>query len=183
MTVWSALAGGFAGTIALTTTLAGASHLGLTRMDIPLREITHGLATHYHMDHAGSAQDLKNRGMRLIVTPEQEAFIAPMKAYMKEVDAYTDIALHDNVRVSCTDSRAFLKSLGFAGEIVHTPGHSDDSVSLVLDTGACFTGDLTHPMFATEEMAGRVANSWQLLRSLGATAVHAGHGPVRQLTA
>ncbi len=35
MTVWSALAGGFAGTIALTTTLAGASHLGLTRADLP----------------------------------------------------------------------------------------------------------------------------------------------------
>lgn len=35
MTVWSALAGGFAGTLVLSSALAVASHLGLTRMDIP----------------------------------------------------------------------------------------------------------------------------------------------------
>jgi len=35
MTVWSALAGGFAGTLVLSTMLAGASQLGLTRIDIP----------------------------------------------------------------------------------------------------------------------------------------------------
>ena len=39
----------------------------LTRCDIPFREVTHGVATHYHMDHAGAAQDLKDAGMRLIV--------------------------------------------------------------------------------------------------------------------
>jgi hypothetical protein len=35
VTVWSALAGGFAGTLVLTTVLAGANHLRLTRIDIP----------------------------------------------------------------------------------------------------------------------------------------------------
>ena len=35
MSVWAALAGGFVGTLALTTVIAGASHLGLTRMDLP----------------------------------------------------------------------------------------------------------------------------------------------------
>jgi len=35
MTLWSAIAGGFAGTLALTTLLAAASELGLTRIDIP----------------------------------------------------------------------------------------------------------------------------------------------------
>ena len=35
MTVWSALAGGFAGTLVLTVVIAGASELGLTRMDLP----------------------------------------------------------------------------------------------------------------------------------------------------
>ncbi|MHB1310671.1 MAG: MBL fold metallo-hydrolase [Gemmatimonadaceae bacterium] len=159
----------------------GALAANLERMGVPLAELTHGLATHYHLDHAGAAQDLKNRGMQLIVTPEQEAFIGPMKAFIKETDAYTEITLHDNVRVSCAGSRAFLKRLGFDGEIVHTPGHSDDSVSLVLDTGACFTGDLTHPMFATEATAELVARSWQRLRDLGATTVHAGHGPVRAM--
>ena len=35
MTVWGAIAGGFAGTLAMTTLLRVASELGLTRMDIP----------------------------------------------------------------------------------------------------------------------------------------------------
>jgi hypothetical protein len=35
MTAWGALIGGFAGTLVLTTMLATASHLRLTRMDIP----------------------------------------------------------------------------------------------------------------------------------------------------
>ncbi len=35
MSIWSALVGGFAGTLVLTITLAAASQLRLTRMDIP----------------------------------------------------------------------------------------------------------------------------------------------------
>ncbi|HKZ04242.1 MAG TPA: hypothetical protein VJU81_02125 [Methylomirabilota bacterium] len=35
MSVWSALAGGFTGTLVLTIVLAGASYLRLTRMDLP----------------------------------------------------------------------------------------------------------------------------------------------------
>jgi hypothetical protein len=35
MTLWNALVGGFAGTLVLTAMLAAASHLRLTRMDIP----------------------------------------------------------------------------------------------------------------------------------------------------
>ena len=35
MTVWGAIAGGFAGTLAMTTLLRAASELGLTRIDIP----------------------------------------------------------------------------------------------------------------------------------------------------
>lgn len=47
MSVWSALAGGFAGTLVLTSTLAGASHLGFTRMDIPFL-----LGTAFSLDRA-----------------------------------------------------------------------------------------------------------------------------------
>jgi hypothetical protein len=36
MTVWAALAGGFVGTIVLTSSLRFAQEIGLTRMDIPL---------------------------------------------------------------------------------------------------------------------------------------------------
>jgi len=157
----------------------GALTSNLERMGIPLAEVTHGLATHYHMDHAGCAQDLKNAGMRLIVTHDQVSAIPAMKQWIKPGDGYTDIAVNDNAVISCAESRAFLETIGFGGEIVPTPGHSDDSVTLVLDTGAAFTGDLTHPAFATEETAETVAASWKLLLERGATKVYPGHGPVR----
>ncbi len=35
MSIWGAFAGGFAGTLVLTTALAGASEMGLTRIDLP----------------------------------------------------------------------------------------------------------------------------------------------------
>lgn len=55
----------------------------LERKGIPLNEVRYGLATHYHIDHAGAAQDLKQRGMRLLVTEEQVDAIPLMKQWTK----------------------------------------------------------------------------------------------------
>ena len=153
----------------------------LARMDIPLPEIRYGLATHYHIDHAGAAQDLKQRGMKLLVTPEQVAAIPAMKQWTKPADGYTEIATHDNVVVSLSESRAFLKTLGMSGEILHTPGHSDDHVTLLLDSGAAFTGDL-NPMMPDEASQQMVERSWALLLDRGMTTIYPGHGPVRPVT-
>jgi ribonuclease/clavin/mitogillin len=161
--------------------MAGALFANLERKNIPMNELRYGFATHYHIDHAGAAQDLKNRGMKLIVTPEQVAALPAMKQWTKPDMHYTDIVATDNLRVTIADSRAFLASIGLAGEFVHTPGHSDDSVSVVLDSGDAFTGDLTPPGFAVEDDIETVANSWQALRERGATMVYAGHGPVRPM--
>ena len=60
---------------------------------------------------------------------------------------------------------------------------SSDSVSVLLDDGAVFTGDLTHPLMIGPENPDVVRSSWQLLKDRGATLVHAGHGPVRPLPA
>ncbi|MEO7966877.1 MAG: MBL fold metallo-hydrolase [Gemmatimonadaceae bacterium] len=151
------------------------------RMDVPLNQIKYALATHYHMDHAGLAQDLKLLGIPLLVVDVQTEWIPRMKDYMKPTDHFTDITLHDNVVISTQESRARLATVGIAGEILHTPGHSPDSVSLLLDDGSVFTGDLTHPMLMVEEEAERTSASWQLLRDHGALMVYPGHGGPRRL--
>jgi glyoxylase-like metal-dependent hydrolase (beta-lactamase superfamily II) len=74
-----------------------------------------------------------------------------------------------------------LDRLGIAGEILHTPGHSGDSVSLLLDDGPVFTGDLTDPTMVGPEDPDAVRASWQLLKDRGALQVYAGHGPIRPL--
>lgn len=155
----------------------------LERKGVPLSEIRYGLATHYHMDHAGLAQELKLAGVPLLVVSGQAPFIPLLKQHMKPADRFVDITLHDNVTITAEGSRAFLAKLGIDGQIVHTPGHSDDSVSLLLDNGMVFTGDLTHPAVVTEDNAGTVARSWNRLRDLGATFVYPGHGPGGPVTA
>jgi ribonuclease/clavin/mitogillin len=161
--------------------MAGALFANLERKSVPMSELRYGFATHYHIDHAGAAQDLKNRGMKLIVTPEQVAALPAMKQWTKPDMHYTDIVATDNLHVTIADSRALLASIGLAGEFVYTPGHSDDSVSVVLDSGEAFTGDLTPPGFAVEDDIETVAKSWQALLERGATMVYAGHGPVRPM--
>jgi glyoxylase-like metal-dependent hydrolase (beta-lactamase superfamily II) len=153
----------------------------LARMGVPLGEIRYGLATHYHLDHAGLAQELKQAGMQLLVPDLQLPWIPRVVDHVKPADRFTPITLHDNHVITLDESRAVLASIGIAGEILHTPGHSPDSVSLLLDDGAVFTGDLTHPMVVTEAEAPVTNASWDLLRARGATTVYAGHGPVRPL--
>ena len=148
----------------------------LDRMGVPLSEIRYGLATHFHIDHAGAAQDLKNRGVPLLVMQEQAEAIPLMKQAIKPTDLYTEITLPDNVVIPTSESRDFLKRIGIEGEILHTPGHSDDSVTLVLDIGCAFTGDLTLEAMATEQDADVVARSWNLLRERKVTTVYPGHG-------
>lgn len=155
---------------------AAALFANLDRMGVPLKELRFGLATHYHIDHAGAAQDLKNRGVPLLVMQEQVRAIPLMRQWTKASDSYTDISTHDNVVISCPESRALLASLGIEGEVLHTPGHSDDSVTLVLDIGCAFTGDLTRESMVATEDPAVVARSWQLLRDRNVTTIYPGHG-------
>lgn len=155
----------------------------LKRKDIPIGEIRYGLATHYHIDHAGVGQELKLAGVPLLVLDVQVKAIPEMKRWTKPQDQYLEITTHDNVTISINKSRALLESIGVQGEILHTPGHSEDSVSLLLDDGSVFTGDLTSLGYTAYEDVDVVAASWQLLRDLGARRVYPGHGPVYWLDA
>lgn len=153
----------------------------LNRKGVPLSEIRYALATHYHIDHAGLAQEFKLAGVALLVLDAQVSAIPQMKKWTKPQDRYVEITTHDNATITFGASRAVLEAIGIAGEILYTPGHSDDSVSLVLDDGSAFTGDLTPLALASEANADALAASWRRLRERGAKRIYPGHGPVRDL--
>jgi endoribonuclease LACTB2 len=153
----------------------------LKRKGIRLEAIDYLLVTHYHPDHGGIAQEVKNAGPRLIVLESQTRALADQKRYMKPDSGYVDIRRDDNVQLTFAESRAFLARLGFGGEIVPTPGHSDDSITLALDNGAAFTGDLHPPTVAGEEMLETVTQSWQRLQALKVSTLYPGHGPARPM--
>ena len=117
-------------------------------------------------------------GVPLLVVSGQEDAIPLLTRWAKPQDPFVAITLHDNVIVTAEDSRGLLRGLGIHGEIVPTPGHSDNSVSLLLDNGFVFSGDLPDPARATAESAAMVEHSWRVLRERGATTVYPGHGPV-----
>ena len=64
------------------------------------------------------------------------------------------------------DSRALLQEMGIAGTIIHTPGHSDDSISLMLDSGELFVGDL-NPLYELELHKGtQIGETWNALLAM-----------------
>jgi len=149
----------------------------LRKMGVPLGEIRYALATHYHIDHAGLAEELKREGVPLLVIDVQVSAIPMMKTWTKPVDHYVDITMDGNVTISCGESRLLLSRIGIAGEILHTPGHSDHCVSLLLDDGSVFTGDLPPEAFAYDNPVA--LGTWRLLRAHGASRVYPAHGPIR----
>jgi glyoxylase-like metal-dependent hydrolase (beta-lactamase superfamily II) len=153
----------------------------LKRKDISLQDIGYLLVTHYHPDHAGLAQEVKAKGIRLIVLEQQLAAIPVLKSYMKPINRYVEITLHDNLQLAVGESREFLKRIGITGDIIATPGHSVDSVSLVLDEGIAFTGDLPPPGFVEASASAILQQSWESLRALHVHTIYPGHGPARPM--
>jgi len=148
----------------------------LHRMDVPLSELRYALATHYHIDHAGLAEELKKEGVPLLVLDVQVQAIPVMKTWTKPADNYVEITAAGNVTISFEESRQLLAEIGIPGEILHTPGHSDHCVSLLLDDGSVFTGDLPAEPLAFDNPVALA--SWRLLRERGASRVYPAHGPV-----
>ncbi len=110
---------------------------------IRVRDIAYVLATHYHPDHMGLIPELMHQGVKLLLMETQRDsvhFSDPIFARDRLPFAPIDETAAAVIR--CADSRGFLESLGIKGEILSTPSHSPDSVSLLLDCGDCFVGDL-----------------------------------------
>jgi glyoxylase-like metal-dependent hydrolase (beta-lactamase superfamily II) len=157
----------------------GMMKANLKRMGVPLGEIRYALATHYHIDHAGLAEELKREGVPLLVLDVQVNAIPIMKQWTKPQDNFVDISEDGNVVISFEQSRPLLSQIGIVGEILHTPGHSEHCVSLLLDDGSVFTGDLPPEAFAFDNPLA--LSTWKMLRERGATRIYPAHGPVRSL--
>lgn len=157
----------------------GTMKANLKRMGVPLHEIRYAFATHYHIDHAGLAEELKREGVPLLVLDVQVDAIPLMKAWTKPEDHYVDITAAGNVVIAPEESRVLLADIGIGGEILHTPGHSDHCVSLLLDDGSVFTGDLPPEPYAFDNPVALA--TWRRLRERGATRVYPAHGPIRAL--
>ena len=78
-----------------------------------------------------------------------------------------------------------LEEYGIPGRVIHTPGHTPGSVSVLLDTGDAFVGCMAHNNFPFRLIPGlpifaedlpKLRDSWRSLLGQGVETVYPGHG-------
>ena len=141
------LLSGDKGSILIDTDYAGtikAFYKSIKGLGIRISDITYILATHYHPDHMGLISELMESGVKLILMESQKDSVnysdgifakEPRLGYKPIDETRAEVILFE-------DSRSFLEKLGIKGEIIPTPSHSGDSISILLDDGTAIVGDL-----------------------------------------
>ena len=163
--------------------------------DIKLMIMTHG-----HWDHIGSAKEIKEfTGAKIAMHEQEKEWLEKgLKPLPPGVTLWGSIfkgimaMFMPLVKISTTDVDLVmgdeglpLDEYGIPGKVIYTPGHSPGSVSVLLDTGDAFVGDMAMnkfplrfgpgmPIFA-EDMA-RLKESWNLLLDAGAKIIYPAHG-------
>jgi glyoxylase-like metal-dependent hydrolase (beta-lactamase superfamily II) len=174
---------------------------GLRKKSIKPEEIQLIVLTHGHWDHIGSAAEIKEITEAKIVMHENEKHCLEesFKLMPPGVTTWGNIVdklvswfiipfkhIHaTEVDIVLKDEEFSLNEYGIKGKIIHTPGHSSGSVSILLDTGEAFVGDLAMnkiplrltpglPIFA--EDWPKLIESWQKLLDLGVRIIYPSHG-------
>lgn len=135
----------------------------LAETGIPINQIKYLLLTHYHDDHSGFANKLKyDFGIPLIVQKKSVPLLAQGDSGAEEEGYYITRRMrllfsvfelfHKNFQyppvhinnadiIVDGDDGQVLRKLGIAADILFTPGHSVDSMSVLCDDGVAFVGD------------------------------------------
>ena len=150
----------------------------LNQNNISIYEINYLIITHFHPSHAGLTQNFKDLGTNLLLHESQVNYFTKLNlVYKKNPKAnFKDITASNHIILNDYDSRNFLLSIGIEGEILSTPGHSDDSISLIIDNDCAFTGDLpTYSMLEVYEDIV-IEDSWDLIKQYHVKTIYPGHG-------
>ena len=178
---------GSKGYLLVDTDYAGmlpAFYKALKQKDIKVRDIEYVMATHYHPDHMGLIGELMNQGIKLLLMDVQKDFVHYSdRIFVRDKLSHTPINEDNATIISCEGSRDFLMQVGIRGEIIHTPSHSEDSVSLILDNGDCLIGDL-EPLEYLEAYGEnpKLKDDWEKILSFHPKRLLFSHRPERTWT-
>ena len=133
----------------------------LKKTGISLSEIKYIFLTHYHDDHAGLvAQIQKNIDVKLIIhenaipylTGVESKFVSkPFNWQVKTMFiimrpfhkfGYPSVSIRETDIIIKEDDDIILRELGINGKIIYTPGHTDSDISILMDNGNAFIGDI-----------------------------------------
>lgn len=157
----------------------------LGRQGKRLKSIDYIVISHFHPDHCGIAQEIADEGPILLICDMQKDFLHAADGIFEKEKRLKYLPIRDE-KVKCItlgESRNVLEGLGIAGELLHTPGHSDDSITLKLDKGDLFVGDL-NPLYELELHRGtEIERSWQKLLAFQPKTIYYGHAKTAILKA
>ncbi len=165
-------------------------------LDFNPRNINLIVVTHGHADHFAYANELKEiTGAPVLchkeavyalqtagnsaIVPRNELGKSVFEIIKKNLPRSTKKVNPDII----VDSSFDLHPYGVAGKVVYTPGHTDCSLSIILESGDAIVGDMLVPSFFTGEpcVAYFASNEKALFASLQMVLQHAsifygGHG-------
>lgn len=134
----------------------------LKKAGIEIDQIKYLLLTHYHDDHSGFANKLKYEfGIPLIVQKKSVPLLAQGDSGEEEEGHYISGCMRllfsvfelfhkdfkyppvfiNDADTLVGDDQNILRALGIHADILFTPGHSADSMSVLHDDGVAFVGD------------------------------------------
>lgn len=138
-------------------------------------QIRWAMVSHFHLDHAGLIRDFQDAGIQCLLFENQGEGIEEMERIISpKYSGYRSILRDSFFPLETCASRAFLASLGIRGEVVQTPGHSDDSVSLVIDDHEVLIGDL-YPISQIMDDDVKSLQSWARIRDMGGRHIYPSH--------
>lgn len=169
----------------------------LRRLGIDPEEIKLIIITHGHYDHVGSLAGIKSLcKAKVAMTPFENDIVAQGQVV---IPAGTNIIGRMVSRIGkifyfllkfkkvraeylITEDGFSLYDFGVQGKVILTPGHTEGSLSVILEDGRAIVGDLAmnkpmgyiFPLFADEPEL--IYTSWRKLVDLGVEGVYPAHG-------
>jgi glyoxylase-like metal-dependent hydrolase (beta-lactamase superfamily II) len=156
--------------------------------------------THSHFDHCGSAREIRDlTGAKVAIHESERTYLENGGTLiLKGVNIYGKITLpllftlFKKISypkfipdILITDKPYPLSLYGIDGNIIHTPGHTIGSISVILDSGEAFVGCMAHNGFPFRIRPGlpilaqdidSVKKYWKLLIDKGVKMIYPGHG-------
>ncbi len=165
------------------------------RLGYSPRDVRLILLTHVHLDHAGSAAELRRRTGTPIAAHRGDAQYARTGKHRIPIGrgaaGVSSKWLADRMDLECKyepfepdvwlEEGQSLGDFGVEGYLLHTPGHTQGSVTLALEDGVTFIGDalinlfkVGYPMYWEDPDAAR--ESGRRIQSLKPRILYSGHG-------
>ena len=173
----------------------------LEKVGIKPDEIQLIILTHGHWDHIGSTAEIKEvTGAKVVMHKNEkhwlEESLKPMPPGVTtwgkistKLFSWTIVPLvhiqPSEVDIVLENEEFSLDEYGISGKVVYTPGHSSGSVSVLLETGEAFVGDMAMNKFPLRLSPGMpiyaenwqmLIDSWQTLLNEGVKTVYPAHG-------